>query len=54
MAHLECAVGRNLQDAMQATRNLFMDARLVAGGGATEMYLAVRLAEKSKSVEGVQ
>eukprot|EP00730_Choanoeca_flexa_P018706 TRINITY_DN9112_c0_g1_i3.p1 TRINITY_DN9112_c0_g1~~TRINITY_DN9112_c0_g1_i3.p1 ORF type:complete len:496 (+),score=161.22 TRINITY_DN9112_c0_g1_i3:50-1537(+) len=47
-------VERNLQDAMQATRNLFMDARLVAGGGATEMELAVRLAEKSKSVEGVQ
>ena len=39
---------------MQATRNLFMDARLVAGGGATEMELAVRLTEKSKSVEGVQ
>lgn len=46
-------VERNLQDAMHATRNVLMDPRLVAGGGATEMELAVRLSEKAKSVEGV-
>jgi len=47
-------VERNLQDALAATRNIFMDPRLVPGGGATEMELAVRLSEKAKSVEGVQ
>lgn len=39
---------------MMATRNIFLDARMVPGGGATEMELSVRLAEKSKSIEGVQ
>jgi T-complex protein 1 subunit gamma len=39
---------------MQAARNIMLDPRLVPGGGATEIELAVRLSEKSKSIEGVQ
>ena len=33
-------VERNLQDAMNVARNVMVDARLVAGGGAVEMALA--------------
>lgn len=33
---------RNLQDAMQVARNVFMDPKLLPGGGAIEMALAVR------------
>jgi T-complex protein 1 subunit gamma len=46
-------VERNLQDAMNVTRNVLLDPRLVPGGGASEMSLAVHLAEKALSVEGV-
>lgn len=47
-------IERNLQDAMSVARNVFFYPRLSPGGGATEMAVSVRLAEKSKSVEGVQ
>lgn len=47
-------VERNLQDAMQSARNVMVDARLVPGGGATEMALAHALNERAKSVAGVQ
>ena len=47
-------VNRNLEDAMQVTRNVMVDPRLVPGGGATEMALAHALKEKAKSVAGVQ
>lgn len=47
-------VERNLQDAMNVTRNVMLDPRLVPGGGAAEMALAHVLTEKSKSVAGVQ
>jgi len=47
-------VERNLQDAMSVARNIVFDPRLVPGGGATEMAVAVALAEKAKSIEGVQ
>ena len=33
-------VERNLQDAMNVARNVMVDARLVPGGGATEMAVA--------------
>ena len=33
-------VERNLNDAMQVARNVMVDARLVAGGGAVEMAVA--------------
>lgn len=47
-------VERNLQDAMNVTRNVLLDPRLVPGGGAAEMALAHALNEKAKSVAGVQ
>jgi T-complex protein 1 subunit gamma len=46
-------VERNLLDAMNVARNVMMDARLVPGGGATEMALSVALTAKSNSIEGV-
>ena len=36
-------IERNLQDAMQVARNVVFDARLLPGGGATEMELACRI-----------
>lgn len=47
-------VERNLQDAMNVARNVMIDGRLVAGGGACEMALAQALNEKAKSITGVQ
>jgi T-complex protein 1 subunit gamma len=46
-------IERNLQDAMAVARNVFFHPRLSPGGGATEMALSVRLAQKAKSIEGV-
>lgn len=47
-------VERNLQDAMSVARNVIFHPRLSPGGGATEMAVAVRLAQKAKEIEGVQ
>ena len=47
-------IERNLQDAMSVARNVIFHPRLSPGGGATEMALSVRLAQKAKSIEGVQ
>lgn len=47
-------IERNLQDAMSVARNVMFHPRLSPGGGATEMAVSVRLAQKSKEVEGVQ
>ncbi|KAG5462988.1 MAG: T-complex protein 1 subunit gamma [Olpidium bornovanus] len=47
-------VERNLQDAMCVARNVYFSPQLVPGGGATEMAVGVVLAEKSKSLEGVE
>ncbi|KAL7272026.1 T-complex protein 1 subunit gamma [Rhizina undulata] len=47
-------IERNLQDAMSVARNVFFNPRLSPGGGATEMAVAVRLAQLGKSLEGVQ
>ena len=46
-------IERNLQDAMSVAKNVIFHPRLSPGGGATEMAVSVRLAQKSKSVEGV-
>jgi len=47
-------IERNLHDAMYATRNLFLDARLVPGGGASETALAVHLEKTARAIEGVE
>ena len=46
-------IERNLQDAMSVARNVMFHPRLAPGGGATEMAIAVKLAQRSKNVEGV-
>eukprot|EP00128_Syssomonas_multiformis_P003162 Colp12_sorted_trinity150504_noHs@31455 len=47
-------VERNLQDAMNVARNVVVDARLLPGGGATEMAVSTHLREKAKGIEGVR
>ena len=46
-------IDRNLLDAMSVARNVLFHPSLSPGGGATEMAMAVRLAARAKSVEGV-
>ena len=41
-------VERNLHDAMGVARNVMFEPSVAPGGGATEMAVAVRLAQKSK------
>ncbi|KAA0166469.1 hypothetical protein FNF28_03110 [Cafeteria roenbergensis] len=45
---------RNLQDAMQVARNVVLEPKLLPGGGATEMAISVALAEKAKTIGGVE
>lgn len=45
---------RNLQDAMQVTRNVLLEPSLLPGGGATEMAVSQRLMERSKALTGVE
>lgn len=45
---------RNLQDAMHVVRNVFLEPRVVPGGGAVEMAVAQALNEKSKTIQGVR
>ena len=47
-------IERNLHDAMGVARNVMFQPRLAPGGGATEMAVSVRLAQRAKSIEGVQ
>jgi T-complex protein 1 subunit gamma len=47
-------IDRNLQDAMAVARNVLFEPKLCPGGGAAEMAISVRLAEKSKGIQGVQ
>ena len=39
---------------MSVARNVFFAPLLSPGGGATEMAVSVKLAEKAKSLEGVE
>lgn len=47
-------VERNLQDAMCVARNVFLEAKVVPGGGAVEMAVSHALTEKSKTITGVE
>jgi len=47
-------IDRNLQDALCVMRNIVLDPRLVAAGGAVEMALSTYLTEKSKTIQGIQ
>ncbi|SAM06999.1 hypothetical protein [Absidia glauca] len=47
-------IERNLQDAMCVARNVFFNAKLAPGGGATEMAVSVKLEERAKLIEGVE
>ncbi|AET41496.1 chaperonin-containing T-complex subunit CCT3 Ecym_8211 [Eremothecium cymbalariae DBVPG len=47
-------IERNLQDAMAVTRNVMLSPSLSPGGGATEMAVSVKLAERAKQLEGIQ
>ncbi len=47
-------IERNLQDAMSVARNVIFHPRLSPGGGATEMAVSVKLAQKAKEIAGVQ
>lgn len=46
-------VERNLQDALNVARNLYVEPLLVPGGGATEMEIAYLLTQKAKTLKGV-
>lgn len=44
---------RNLQDAMLVARNVFLNPRLLPGGGAVDMAISVGLRAKSTTISGV-
>jgi T-complex protein 1 subunit gamma len=46
-------IERNLQDAMQVTRNVLLDPRLLPGGGATEMAVAHAISKAAPNTEGI-
>ena len=45
-------IERNLQDALQVARTVVTDPRLLPGGGATEMHVAVKLLEEANKIDG--
>ncbi|KDQ20348.1 hypothetical protein BOTBODRAFT_27769 [Botryobasidium botryosum FD-172 SS1] len=47
-------IDRNLADAMAVARNVVFNPILAPGGGATEMAIAVGLANKARTIEGVE
>jgi len=46
-------IERNLHDAMAVCRNLFLDPRVLPGGGATEMHVSQALMKKSRTIATV-
>jgi T-complex protein 1 subunit gamma len=47
-------IERNLQDAMQVVRNVVYNPKLVPGGGAIEMAIAVGLKRSGQKIQGIQ
>ena len=46
-------IERNLHDALAVAKNIIVEPMLLPGGGATEMAVATKLMETSKSIPGV-
>lgn len=46
-------IERNLHDAMGVARNVYLNPKLVPGGGALEMELSCRLNKLATKVEGI-
>lgn len=44
---------RNLHDCLAVAKNLFINPKIVPGGGAIEMEIAHRLEKISNTVEGL-
>lgn len=44
---------RNLHDCLAVAKNLFVNPKIVPGGGAIEMEIAHRLEKISNTVEGL-
>jgi T-complex protein 1 subunit gamma len=44
---------RNLNDCLAVSKNIFVDPKLVPGGGAIEMEVSSRLEKIASSVEGI-
>lgn len=47
-------IDRNLADALAVARNIILQPRLCPGGGATEMFLALKLETAASNIEGVE
>lgn len=47
-------VERNIQDALHVSRNLYLNPKIVYGGGAVEMAVGQQLLAKAKSLQGVE
>ncbi|KFD44824.1 hypothetical protein M513_14299, partial [Trichuris suis] len=45
---------RSLQDALHVVRNVFLNPKVLPGGGAAEMALAQVIKEKANSIKGEQ
>jgi len=46
-------IERNLHDAMNVARNVYVDPRIVPGGGATEMAVSRALLNRAKTIDSV-
>ncbi|OQV19629.1 T-complex protein 1 subunit gamma [Hypsibius exemplaris] len=47
-------VERNLHDAMNVARNVILEPRIVAGGGAVEMAICQLISKKAESLTGIR
>lgn len=47
-------IERNLIDAFNVARNILLEPKLLPGGGAVELALSRRLAQKAKAIQGVK
>ena len=45
---------RNLHDCLAVAKNIFVNPKLVPGGGALEMEVSARLEKMASSIEGLE